>query len=600
MIRGGAILVGAALGAGCAPSDGMFQPLRARTMQEAGSVHLSVLSVAPWSEFAAALQPSFELTADAALAQVAADSRWMIQDAARTLRLGHEPVILGSSNGVNQVFAPPNHGQGSGGWPEGYNRIGDGKVAPSRVPPGPDGATPATGPDAMLMYTAATALFQEVQLLNRYIQSAAIPNGFRPYVVRLQVSLMPSRRHAPYDAYTTISFFNRAALTGGGAVASIGDSPFGNGPKILPLLVTDNLEASVNSRSADQVLSLYMGWLNFPDESFVEPLYEALLRDTLRNEVYGRDLNSLLTLARISENTVRIRLGAVQETTANYAMVPRNHNITLLVMVPEAAPPLMEVISKTELVDTTTGETLGGSTDAMTADFVARLRREWGLRSVASETIGELVDLAQRNDHQRFMTRLGATLPAEHPLWVRVQAFWIELVSFAVGSEYSSHLFELPGQQDDADLSSAVFHAQTVVAEDDGSATRIVLREARVPAFEQIIGVLSIGASGHDAEDGDGSSAGEAGDAGDGERSAPAPADRGATRPALVLPARAVQVDGARRELRLEFASLTRLSLLDQDVDGAAPLSLRLSWRGQALQFPVLHREVEPPEDAQR
>src|SRR5262249_47299447 len=70
---------------------------------------------------------------------------------------------------------------------------------------------PAHSPDAavdpMTRYWAATALFQEVQLLNRYVRDAWVRRGSRPYVVRVQATLMPAARNEPYDAYCTCSFF---------------------------------------------------------------------------------------------------------------------------------------------------------------------------------------------------------------------------------------------------------------------------------------------------------------------------------------------------------------------------------------------------------
>lgn len=615
-----AMLGGALLGAGCAPSDGMFRPVRATTMREAGSVHLTVLSVAPWRDYVAALQPDFNLSADEALAQVAADSRWMIEDAAKAVGLGREPVIVDQRDGqdVSGVSAIPRREPPAGaygGWPEAYERLGQANIMPEGDAP------PATGPDAMLKYTAATALFQEVQLLNRYIQDAAIPDGFRPYVVRLQISLMPSRRHAPYDAYMTISFFipgdgqppsepaeGRPAYSLLDSRRPVLEEPFGNGPKILPLLVTDNLEASVQSRSLDTILSLYAGSLNFKETGFVEPLYEALLSDTIRTEVYGRDLNSLLTLARLSENTLRIRLGAMQETTANYAMVPRNHNITLLLMVPEGAPPLMEVVSKTVLVDATTGESLSGSIGTDAAALARQLKREWRARDLGTDTLERLVAMAQGNDQRGFTALLRSRLPDDHPILQQERAFWIELVSFMIGNEYNSHLFELPGQGEDVVESSQVFHMQTVVAEDDGESIRIVLREARFPDFERILALLTLTQDEPDSmifeeDEGEYEPAEmddetepdemfEETEPGGGLADSPSE-EPPAESPGMVLLAQSVEIDNSRRELRLEFPSLTRLQLVEGDL-ATSPFQLRLSWAGETVVFDVIHREVSP------
>lgn len=619
-VAASAVLPALLLAGACAPDDGMFRPVRAETMRDAGSVHLSVLSVAPWSKYVAALTPKFNLEADQALAQVARDSRWMDEHQKKSARLGSEPVLIGrdGQGGVNSVYGPPMQ------LPQGESLLNrDGHASVPRYDSGRSGGgmadlnpgAPAAGPDAMLQYTAATALFQEVQLLNRYIEDAAIPNGFRPYVVRLQISLMPSRRHAPYDAYTTISFFTREPDRAGSLPESgRPGTPFGDGPRVLPLIVTDNLEASVNRRSLDRMLGIYFGHVDFPPgtERFVSPLYEGLLSDSIRNEVAGRDLNSLLTLARLSENTVRIRLGAMQETSANYAMVPRNHNITMLLMIPEGAPALAEVVCKTVLVDTTTGQPLRGSDDIDVSSVSRVLGRSWNLRDLDQSALEHLIASARRNDQNDFFARLHRALPPGHQLRVRDQALWIELVSLMVGDEFSSQVFELPGQEHDLERSTDLFNRQTVVAEDDGQAVRIVLRQARFPESAQIIGVLTTGRDERPSGAADGGRSGpgrqsgaDASDDAAGTSEDGVPLDSGsgdgATTEAwstphadpIVILAESVKIDNARRELRLTFPSLVRLQLGNGD-HAADPLMLQVRWGGQSIGFRVLHRQVSP------
>lgn len=569
---------------GCSTASPLFQPERSEDMQEAGSVHLAVLAVAPWSEYASALQPDFSLNADQAVDEVARDSRWQRQETFSGAQAGAQstllvqpqnPTGLAPATPNGPLYPPP---EGSLQFPR--------PLAESR-----DGAqdeAPAIGPDSMLKYTAATALYQEVQLLNRHIRDAAIPAGFRPYMVRLQLSLMPSRRHAPYDTYTTLSFFVPGARLAGDSagfpVSSTSDDifrqPFGNGPKVLPLVVTDNLESSVQSRSYDRIRGLAASLLDFEkygiagtSSSFigdvVRPMYSAMLAKAMRDEVFGRDLNSLLTVARLSENTLRIRLGAMQEATANYAMVPRNHNITLLLMVPEGAPPLMEVVAKTVLVDTEDGLALSAPDERERVERLERFRDAWGLKPLPLETLVTLHALAQQNDQASFTAMLHAALPLDHPALVLERSIWIELVGMRIGDQYTSNLFELPGQGENVEVANAVFESQTVVAEDNHSFAYVTLREARFPESEQVLAVLrSLQAQAPSPE-------------AEGE-SLPAPG------PALVVPAESAKADVSRRELRLRFPSLIRWGLAG---DGEA-LELELTWAGQRRIFVVHLKEV--------
>src|SRR5262249_3461988 len=128
------------------------------------------------------------------------------------------------------------------------------------------------GVDPVLQYQAAAALFQEVQLLNRYVRDAAQRRDSTPYVVRLQVSVSPWRREQGYDAITNVSFFpGRDPINGiagqfvqcGGRTAPQGVIPGSPNeyasycaPKSVngvPLLVTGDLETAMRQKSEEKL-----------------------------------------------------------------------------------------------------------------------------------------------------------------------------------------------------------------------------------------------------------------------------------------------------------------------------------------------------------
>lgn len=555
-------------GTGCRAGSPLYRPVRASDMRDAASVSVSVLSVAPWSEYARALQPNFDLSTDDAVHASVPDSRWVNEARQRQARLGKETVVLDEgSSGVQPKSVPsllfPQNGP-----------VG-GPVGPVELPiDAQNGAQ-----DPVLRFTAATALYQEVQMLNRYIRDAAIPNGFRPYMVRLQVSLMPNRRHAPYDAYTTLSFFvpgNRLGLERAVPLSTqdeIFQEPFGNAPKVLPVVVTDNLEATVQSRSLERVFSLLYTLAEFPGSAIIDKMDSGIVENAIMDEVHGRDLNSLFSVSRLSENTLRIRMGAMQQATADYAMIPRNHHVTLLLMVPEGSPPLMEVVSKTELVDTDTGRVLPAGDARGTNRMLAEVGDRWGLDALGEEGLLALLAHAEANDQAGFSGRLWGMLPASHRARASERALWMELIALTVGEEYTASLFELPEQEEDMEESTRIFEQQIVVAEDvrGAGAMGITLREARVPEFERILAVLTL-------------TGGGLGD--------------------VVLPATRVSVDSGKRVLHLEFPSLERLQLteglleppLPGEEEQARRAELRLSWAGEEHGFEVLYRTLEPSE----
>ena len=283
--------------------------------------------------------------------------------------------------------------------------------------------------DPMLAYTAATALFQEVQLLNRYVQNAAQKHGYHPYLVRLQIGVMPFARNQPYDVFTTLSFFPEAgedvrledkrdklsaemkALkaevskfdTAILAARSAGDSD--NGSElvakklekasklktastelntsmndilaakekrgdlvdnrktfVLPLLVTDNLEGTLKSRTVDSLRQLSFA-LSFLVQGVIGNIGVDKVRDDLKSAL-GTDINGLMTVGQISDNSILVRLGAARQPSSEYGMIPRTHNVSLLVMVHEGYAkgtgfnPQMKVIARSTFRDAKTGKTL--------------------------------------------------------------------------------------------------------------------------------------------------------------------------------------------------------------------------------------------------
>jgi hypothetical protein len=500
---------------GACKSDGFFRETRAQDQRDAGSVHVTVLAVAPWSHYVDALSPRFSMTADDAVSRVIRDTRQSVES--RTSAVGgsasvaEKPELTGFPTGPDAV------------------RVGNFAAVPDRV----------EGPDAMMEVWTANSLYQEVQILNRVLRDAVIPDGFRPYLVRLQVSLIPRRRHQPYDAYLTLSFFSPEAPKPGEAVeiaaapsvsmragSIVGASTGGTGPVVLPLLVTDNLESSLVSRSQQDIQRLALSLAAIPGD-FASKLTADLFSNEFQGMVAGRDLNSLLTMARVSPNTLRVRIGAMAESTADYAMVPRNHNVTLLVMVPERSPAEVELVARTTLVDTQSGIELADSSNERIAALLQSVGARWGIGDQSPQRLEDLFRRAQANDQAGFMELLESfaapsTQAAQFP-----QSLWIELVGLVSGSQFTSSRFELPDHGQD-ELAAASMTSQTLVVLDYGwSRCEAMVRDAKFPENAKLRAFLELEADGR----------------------------------VISLPADAIQADAERETLRLVFTSLMALNL---------------------------------------
>jgi len=411
----------------CAPK--LFEPHEVETQQEAGSVNIAVLSVGTWEEYKKKLQPKFNLTADQALGKVVPTTSvfeekflYAIQASLKlapptSFKTRTDTTTV--SSGLTTTDQAKTFEKGAGdpsainfekniAADRDINKIGPKKSILD--------TKNLTGIDPMLQYLAATALYQEVQMLNNYLNNLSDRESYEPYVVRLQVSLMPNARNEPYDVYSNISFFNRIShknikfnkindtnkytkktnkQTGevdeeldctteeqDGFVnylfckqphlltkdsVNYGKSRFAeDNPEIVPLLVTDNVEAMLRSRSVDSI-SQFAASLMFMTKGF-GGMFDIQRREEKLQSILGKELNSLLTVSKTSGNSIRVRLGAAHQVQSKYAIVPRTHNITLVVLVPkphttekvklEDLKREVEIISESTFVHVETGEEL--------------------------------------------------------------------------------------------------------------------------------------------------------------------------------------------------------------------------------------------------
>jgi hypothetical protein len=541
--RIGLLLVAGTLGACASSSGGFFEPTRAADQREAGSVHVAVLAVAPWSHYESALQPQFRLDAEDARDMVVRDTASGYESSERNVGLALGVTEDADEHSRREAPSTSSYSQ---------TRLGGGSAGRS---------------DAMLEYWAATALFQEVQLLNRSVRDAAIPSGYRAYLVRLQLSLMPRRRNEPYDTYTTLSFFRpdlaQPLADRDGSDARIHEPVVtslraastrrtdllpGSGPCVLPLVATDNLEASNQSRAGAETHRLALDFLGFPGD-FATNLQAQFFQEQLQAQVNARDLNSLLTVARLSENSLRVRLGALQQATARYAMVPRNHYVTLLLMVPEEAPPVVDLVAQTTLVDAETGEELQATGEEHVGELLSGVAARLGRPELDPNTLQGLLSCVQRNDQEGYQELLFAHLGSDHGPEL-AHELWLELVQLMVGSQFASFRFELPGHGE-WDIQPDEFYDQTPLAIDDGQgATVVALHGAEFGERIELTAMLRLEVEGREVS----------------------------------LPAESVEK--LEREVRLSFPSLAALGL---GGDAAQRLDLALRWAGEEASFQTLY-----------
>lgn len=558
MIFGRNALVVAALTvlAACSSVGLRKPPNRAHTQEEAGSVHFAILSVGDWDDYRSALQPQFALSAESARAMAITPTRTLQDGFLDAVRLAAtiSPEVRVSTVSRSTSTAADGAVSTTGSNTEEKKPAGD--SAPSAptsnaLPADLRASVPALGTDMgsdpTLSYTAATALYQEVQLLDRYIKDASARTDSDAYVVRLQVSLMPSAHRRPYDAYANISFQMNSQVPPVTSLATCANSVTNSAPPVtlhyvsmsssehrlppqvqekfdqwakqpsvyiesrtteaptrtpqasdaidalafqrslepdlqeqfkswveqnpgrvtasaskaegsdvnqcglrdpivVPLLVTDQMEATLHASQEDQLkqLSLALSLLqgNFGLGADFQSVSEKVAK------TFGRDLNSLMTVARVTDNMLRVRMGAVQGIDTDYTMIPRTHNISVLVLVPRERAGLnyVSAVMNAEFRDVDDGSVLPNrdlkKAEQAASDVFKRLKP---YAPQCEPTFPELVNLI--NDAQ--MASIGkfyADFP--HSCGILRESYGVllrnEIQSLLVGGRYASTVFQLP------------------------------------------------------------------------------------------------------------------------------------------------------------
>jgi hypothetical protein len=287
------------------------------TIQEAdrnADVNVSIVSVTPWREYVSKLAPGFELTGEEALGEV--------------LPLRRE-VTQSTTLGIDGTLAV-------GGDARAPSLRGD-PTAPDATLPEAIATTSTSidaglGADPFVAHGAATALFQEVQLLNRYVLDASAKYDAVPYLVRVQISELPFTRE-PLDTYVNLEFCTVAD----GSIASCESDSSKEQVLVVPLLATDDLEAELISKSTEHAIAAAAaaGLLGGTKDASLAG--NGTIKGQLRRlrHTLGQDLNATWTVGLENEHTARVRIGASLAGNRRLAMVPHDTYLSVMVWVPK-------------------------------------------------------------------------------------------------------------------------------------------------------------------------------------------------------------------------------------------------------------------------
>lgn len=268
-----------------------------------GDIHVSAVSLTDWAVYGSRFQPKFALTEAEALAHAVPDTLQIEQSALDTVSMALRVKAMQATTALTE---PP--------------AAGDTDVP--TLTPAKGVADPARlTSDPRLKYLMATALWQEVQVLNRYVSDAVQASGDQlvvPYLVRLQVTGQPDSVEAAYTQDLTIRF----------------TSSQGQQVDVIPLLINDHIEAALASRRAEEASRLSLSLA-----ALLKGVGIGLDFDSLKAQVdqsVAREMNSLLSVAKHGRSTLRVRLGARRLADSTYRTATEPRFLTVLVLFPKA------------------------------------------------------------------------------------------------------------------------------------------------------------------------------------------------------------------------------------------------------------------------
>jgi hypothetical protein len=237
-------------------------------------------------------------------------------------------------------------------------------------------------------------------------------------------------------------------------------------PIVVPLLATDNIEASSQARSAN-----FIRQIGVAASAAYQGATGTLSMDKLNQDlisILGEDFNSLMTVGRLTENSLRVRFGAMNQGSTRYAMVPRNHNVHLLLLAPDELlgekKAMVQLVSRTEFRNLRTGKELKARTPYEVWKL-AKQKVQALIPDVSESTMRRLFGYAMTARYGNFVHELEKS-----GVGVFGPVLWLELSELLIGSKYANAEFELKKPQKPK-LPVKPTISQTPILKDDGKQT---------------------------------------------------------------------------------------------------------------------------------
>lgn len=346
----------------------LFDGTRVDVSEEVANVYVSAYPAVPWSSISEKLEPKHNLSTADARALAAVTTQSQVSQVLSTFAAGLAIGLPGRTSATTSLL----NADGT------TTTTGSKKLEPGSVPSS-SGATPialtdsnlaadltknpfANGIDAATQLMVGSGVYQLAQILDNQISKALPLKGYQAHLVTFQVNLQPLRRDLPYDAYVNVTLLPASWTRARSATTEVEKSANELSPVIVyPLIVADAMESSSVGRSVENIKQAAFALSGVVQNIGVSGGLNKGL-DELDSRL-GSDRNTLVTVGRISDHTLRIRIGAQQQGSQKLALVPRTQNVSVVVFTRAGVEQSnyidrLSVITETTFVDAQNGEVL--------------------------------------------------------------------------------------------------------------------------------------------------------------------------------------------------------------------------------------------------
>lgn len=423
---------------------------KAESFDEVGSVHTAVVSVVPFELMQSKLEPGFELKGDDAFKKALA-----VTSRTRSSADNATSYLLGIALGAAPVAPAASAASAAGTRPPGAT------LPPAGAASAPEMAE-LSGHNAQLVYQLATALKQEVEMLNNYVRDAPRKAGYSPFIVRVQVAVRPRARYTPFDAEVELGF----GCKGGSCVSGKAEDK----PVVVPLLVTDSMDVGSVSSMQRNLAQIGLAIGAMRGRFGVLSDFGSRSEDLLAG--LGWQYDSVMNVARKDEQTLSVRMNAMPTGYARFEMVPRVHNVTVLLLLPDPPRPSdsaaaskgpdaeatrrprqdMELLPKARFVNAKSGVVFGPEPSRPIATSAFQVSFFGWPRPVASRQYSPIAIVGDQAPYEaRLVLRGGANLAGDSyaaallmlPVGEKPEAAWMHAHSVKVAERSDRRAIEL-------------------------------------------------------------------------------------------------------------------------------------------------------------